>query len=99
MGVGNAGATFWVLDSWVAAGVGSCAGSLVAVDDTGSTCSVCASAPGAVGSAAAGLGGGAAAAGAAPGRRRAALGANFLPVVFSSRDSATSVHAPEATHY
>jgi hypothetical protein len=65
--------------SCVAAGVGSCAagvGSSAAVDDSGSVWGVCASTGGAAGS-------GAEALGAAPGRRRAALGANFLPVVFS----------------
>jgi hypothetical protein len=45
---------------------------------------------GGVGSGAAGLGAADTAAGAAPGRRRAALGANFLPVVFSAQASAHS---------
>lgn len=73
--------------SWVAAGVGSCAvidGSAVgALEDSGSACNGCASAvdEGVSGAEGAGVGAGA---GAAPGRLRAALGANFLPVVFSS---------------
>ena len=75
------------------AGVGNCAaavGSSGAIDDSGSVCAVCASAVGAVGSGAVGFG--AVAAGAAPGLLRAALGANFLPVVFSCHESAKCVN-------
>jgi hypothetical protein len=73
--------TGWVAGSWVAAGVGSCAGAAPsALDVSGPGCVLCASTAGGVGSGAAGLAAGAA----APGRRRAALGANFLPVVFSA---------------
>jgi hypothetical protein len=76
--------------SWVAAGVGSCtavngtAGG--AFDGSGSACGVCDSGAGVGVSAAEGVdvGVGAGAAGAAPGLRLAALGANFLPVVFSN---------------
>jgi hypothetical protein len=60
------------------------------LDDSGSGGVGCASTTGGVGSGAAGLDAGAAA-GAAPGLRRAALGANFLPVVFSDHVSARSV--------
>jgi hypothetical protein len=78
--VGVGGGTGSV-DSCVAAGVGSCAAAAgSALDDSGSGCVLCASTAGGVGSGAAGLAAGAA----APGRRRAALGANFLPVVFSA---------------
>jgi hypothetical protein len=76
--------SFSILGSWVAAGVGSCAtleGSLGAIDDSGSICAVCASMVGAVSSGTEVFG--AAAAGTAPGLLLAALGANFLPVVFS----------------
>lgn len=84
------GCTLSVLCTWVATGVGNCAvtaGSSAAIEDSGSGCAVCASTTGGVGSGAAGLG--AAAAGA--GLRRAALGANFLPVVFSTQSSASPV--------
>jgi hypothetical protein len=68
--------------SCVAAGVGSCGTGecsvAVAIHDSG--CEVCGSTMGAADSGAENVG--AVAAGAAPGRRRAALGANFLPVVF-----------------
>lgn len=76
-----------MLCSWVAAGVGKGAAVVDAsavIDDSGSGCVVCASTAGGVGSAAAGLGGAAAGAG----LLRAALGANFLPVVFSTQISA-----------
>jgi hypothetical protein len=76
--------------SWVAAGVGRCAAvessAAGAFEASGSACEVCASAAGAGVSGAEGVGVGAA--GAAPGLRRAALGANFLPVVFSGCDLA-----------
>jgi hypothetical protein len=73
--------TGWAVGSWVAAGVGSWEGAAPsALDDSGSGGVLCASTAGGVGSGAAGLAAGAA----APGRRRAALGANFLPVVFSA---------------
>lgn len=64
----------------------------------GSVCEVCASAVDVVGSGAEGTAG--ATAGAAPGRLRAALGANFLPVVFSVQDLAASEEkgAHTATH-
>lgn len=80
-----ASGTFCVLSSCVATGVGSggaAAGSSAAGDGSGSACVVCASTTGGVGSGAAGLGA------AAAGLRRAALGANFLPVVFSAQASA-----------
>jgi hypothetical protein len=82
--LGVACGTARILDSCVAAGVGNWAAAVdssAAPDDSGSTCEVCASTTGGVGSGADGLG--AVTAGAAPGLRLAALGANFLPVVFS----------------
>jgi hypothetical protein len=83
--------TCCVLGSCVAAGVGgsSCRAavtSLGGIDDSGSACVVCASTIAGVGAGAAGLE--AAATGTAPGLLRAALGANFLPVVFSKHSSA-----------
>ena len=83
-----------VAGAWVAAGVGSSAvvgGSVAgAFEGSGSACEVCDSAG------AEGVGVGAAA---AAGRRRAALGANFLPVVFSSHGLAESAPLHGTTHY
>jgi hypothetical protein len=65
---------------------------------SGSACEVCGSAAGAGVSGAEGVAAGVGAAGAAPGLRRAALGANFLPVVFSSHDLAEVVPHIGTTH-
>lgn len=82
--------------------MGNCAGAAVSLgawDDSGTVSVVCASTIGGAGSVSGALGLGAAAGGAAPGLRRAALGANFLPVVFSMCRLAWSVGELGATHY
>ena len=92
--LGTAWGVVAVVGSWVAAGVGSSAvvgGSVAgAFEGSGSACEVCDSAG------AEGVGVGAAA---AAGRRRAALGANFLPVVFSGHGLAESAPLHGTTHY
>jgi hypothetical protein len=81
--------------------VGSCtvaAGSVVGVlEGEGSVCEVCDCAVVAGASGAEGVGVGAAVA-AAPGLLRAALGANFLPVVFSNHGLAQSAPLHGTTH-
>jgi hypothetical protein len=88
--------------SCVAAGVGSCTavgGSVAgAFEGSGSVCEVCDSTVAAGVSGAEGVGVGVAAA-ATPGLRRAALGANFLPVVFSAHGLAELVPLHGTTHY